>query len=773
MALTGGSVHSMLTMCAISGSMELVTGAESKKLRPRIKWAQDQSKIFISLIVKDLDPDSVSLDLDEHAELLKFSARTKLEGDEYAMDLELIDPLRGGEMHWDVGKRPDRFGTVVQVTLTKVYGHRWDLLLRNQNKFKHLIEKDWTREDSKLEPNEDLESLTKSGWLGINNESHLVELRKEYPVVVVAPRHYWCTSCKKNDEKLSKLVKRVKKKVKKNSKSKWKRIVFAEVDSRKLPKLARELGVECSSNDCGIMVFSGDFDDEANRIPKDGKLFDEEEQGQSYEDFLEKHLETCLFPALKVFKSRDGLEKEKEKARRGNLVIAYFESKSSPNFKEFSNAANMMRDGGHTSFVAVLGEPSDSDHWELYRSDVYNAQGTEPVKYPLSWAGDPIREAPLPARQSSKFAEWMRYVFRPWVTEYDISTKSVLSQDDYAIPAAIFYYDAKENHARSHQIGKSTMEKLAKKYMGRILFYTAERQHNGYELEAFALTQPEEEYPSFGITANLSTPTRHFGFRPSEWQELGNDDFWRDGPLAVKTLSKFIDKVLSGKAKEDHENGPHHAAAPGEVKRWTYWELDEFTQPKDTHMLVEVMSSMKRGNEKKERQMLEFAKYLEPLEDHIRVGRYDIAKNWLSPKVASQTTDPLVGFSEWLWFSKTGIKTKLKVSEAKELEDKISLKDVVKFVKKQAELESISEGKTWHEQIEEASVVVSKVEEAMSDFVEPVEEPYVLRPEDDPMQNPEAFGWATEADRPKKEDTIPGAVYPSHPSTVTSGRTEL
>lgn len=85
---------------------------------------------------------------------LQFRAKS-LSGDEYALDLPLREDVEA-TFKYEQAARPDKWGVATVITLTKVHQHRWDLLVQNPKKFKGLIDKDWSREDQSLEPEDEI-----------------------------------------------------------------------------------------------------------------------------------------------------------------------------------------------------------------------------------------------------------------------------------------------------------------------------------------------------------------------------------------------------------------------------------------------------------------------------------------------------------------------------------------------------------------------------------------------------------------------------------------
>jgi len=86
--------------------------------------------------------------------------------------------------------------------------HRWDLLVTEPKLYRDRMDKDWTREDQKLEPEEEppyaddhAEYITE---LTSKNEKKLIG---KYSALVVNVRYPWCSQCKSQDDSFANAAK--------------------------------------------------------------------------------------------------------------------------------------------------------------------------------------------------------------------------------------------------------------------------------------------------------------------------------------------------------------------------------------------------------------------------------------------------------------------------------------------------------------------------------------------------------------------------------------
>lgn len=117
---------------------------------PRFKWAQTLDKLFITVVIKDLDKESVEIYAPDEGTVI-FRANENLNGDAFYLNLTFWEDLKPETLHWSHLARREKFGNGVLITVNKATEHRWSQLSPNMAKYKKAIEKDWTREDTALD----------------------------------------------------------------------------------------------------------------------------------------------------------------------------------------------------------------------------------------------------------------------------------------------------------------------------------------------------------------------------------------------------------------------------------------------------------------------------------------------------------------------------------------------------------------------------------------------------------------------------------------------
>lgn len=104
--------------------------------------------------VRDMDKKSFEVkSVDEGT--IAYKGKDK-KGQAYELDLPLREDIIKKSLHSEILPRPDKWGDSVLITVDKQTKHAWDALTTNTPKFKKMMDKDWTREDQSLEPDEEL-----------------------------------------------------------------------------------------------------------------------------------------------------------------------------------------------------------------------------------------------------------------------------------------------------------------------------------------------------------------------------------------------------------------------------------------------------------------------------------------------------------------------------------------------------------------------------------------------------------------------------------------
>merc|ERR1739848_354386 len=87
-------------------TFSLWNGVSGKPQMPHFKWAQQKEKIFLSVMVRDLAKDSVSVEMKSPGDL-SFHAKNKA-GAEFSLDLPLREDVVESSMKFERLQRPDK-----------------------------------------------------------------------------------------------------------------------------------------------------------------------------------------------------------------------------------------------------------------------------------------------------------------------------------------------------------------------------------------------------------------------------------------------------------------------------------------------------------------------------------------------------------------------------------------------------------------------------------------------------------------------------------------
>ncbi|CAL1150919.1 unnamed protein product, partial [Cladocopium goreaui] len=494
----------------------LCTLGNGKTVIPRVKWAQNKDLLFISVMVRDLKADTVSVQLDSESDL-RFSAQGKA-GDENVLRLPLRDEVKQESLKWEIAARPDKWGTATFITLGKGHAHRWDLLTSSK-KFKGLIDKDWTREDQNLEPTEEMVLFDDAETVLRLNEKNFNKTIAAHSCLVVAARYPWCSECKSTDQIFLKASAAAKAKGKKNPE--WKKVAFAYLDARENKPLARELAVTCSYN-CEYLIFNGSPEEEPARI-----------KSQHEESKLLTEIERFLGPAVREVTSS---EVQDLQVSNGTSAVGYFSSKDQKEFRSFRAVAHQMR--GELVFAASFTEGRQVV--ELWN----DGEGPFTLKLVDFSANKSVLE------------NWLRQRSLPLLQDYEWSKRETYER--LQLPIAKLWYDDSGDEQLLLTVNR-TVTAVAKELLGRMAFVKQKKSMYSYELRDYGLANPEE-FPAFGIAENISWNARKFALDVAastsvSCTELIHEsllvngmilqvlEFWSDPSLSRAKLLEFCEGV--------------------------------------------------------------------------------------------------------------------------------------------------------------------------------------------------------------------------------------
>jgi len=579
--------------------------AAKKPSLPRFKWGQSKEQIYLSVMVRDLDRDSVEASLPSPGEF-RFRAKT-VKGEEYALDLELREDVKVSDnLKWELAARSDKWGTATFCILNKANEHRWDLLVTEPKKYKNLLDKDWTREDQKLEPEEELPYVEdNSQYLMALTSKNKQKTLEKFGTVLVNVRYPWCSQCKSQDDAFIKAAKAAKAKGKKDAK--WKKVAFAVLDAREERKLARDLGAKCDYT-CEYRVYT------------DPKEEPETLKAQWSETELLSHLEKRLTPAVQILKDPSEAAPLKQ---TNTTCLGRFASEASPEFAIYKKVARLMR--GQAIFAATSGEAAPLELWPHKQNFSFKFEG--------SWQDN-----------GTVLHEWVKPRSIPLLQEYDWQLRETYVQLN--LPLAKIWIDDKDQNPSFDKIVRHAVRRTAKRFIGKIAFVEVKKSTYSYELRDFGLNQPEV-YPAFGIASNASYDALKYGFDITTDVAESAEAFWRDADKASDKLVSFCEQVLAGTWPQAHESAALQTNwTKGAVKKLVWKSYKEITSP-EKPLLLELYGKYRADHPKKEKEAQHLATVLDGVVDSFAVASYDTGDNYIPP--ADFTRAKYSSDTEWYW----------------------------------------------------------------------------------------------------------------------------
>lgn len=584
---------------------------------------------------------SVSVSLPSEGDL-SFSAKNS-KGEEHKLSLPLREDVKPEALKWEVSARTDKWGKAVVITLTKKNEHRWDLLVANPKPFKGLMDKDWSREDQTLEPEEESPYVEDNPELVSLTEKNLNKTLGKYGAVVVNVRYPWCSQCKSQDDTFAKAAKAAKLKGKKTKD--WKKLAFAVVDAREQRTLARQLGARCDYN-CEYKVFTEPSEDP---VPVKAKWADN--------DLLDE-LSKFLKPAVQVVKSFDDVAP----LREGNTTChGGFASNADPKYLLFRRVAGLMR--GELMFSATFGEERQVELWPHKQNFSYQYDG--------AWADN-----------GTDFFSWVRPRSIPLLQSYDWMLRD--TYEKLGMPLAKVWINDDDKNPSFDKVVRHVVRRVAKRFIGKLAFVEQKKSTYSYELRDYGLNQPEA-YPSFGIAGNASYNAIKYGFEITPDVAPSVQDFWKDADTAVEKVAAFCNQVLAGSWPEAHETGPPHLNwTKGEVKRITWKTYSEVKSP-EVPLLLEVFGKYRSDNEKKQTETENLAKVLEANSDSVTVASYDSSDNYVPAEDFQR--EKYSSDTEWYWVPKKEGDSRPAIKKLTKPKKDAPIRNVVEFLKKQSGLD--------------------------------------------------------------------------------------
>uniref|UniRef100_A0A7S4SQE6 CS domain-containing protein n=1 Tax=Alexandrium monilatum TaxID=311494 RepID=A0A7S4SQE6_9DINO len=619
----------------------LLATAAAKAVVPRFKWGQTKELIFLSVMVRDLDESSVSVSLVTEGDL-KFAAKNA-KGEEHVLNLPLREDVKPEAMKWELSARTDKWGKAVVITLAKKNQHRWDLLAADPKPFKGLMDKDWSREDQSLEPEEESPYVEDNPELVALTEKNLDKTLSKYSAVVVNVRYPWCSQCKSQDDTFAKAAKGAKVKSKKDKS--WKKIAFAVVDAREQRKLGRQLGAKCEFT-CDYRVYTEKGEDP---VTIKSKWSDTE---------LLNDVFKYLRPAVEVVKTPDDVAPLKAK---NTTCYGGFASDSDSKYLLFKKVAGLMR--GELVFAASFGEERQVEMWPSKQNFSF--------KYDGAWTDN-----------GTIFFDWVKPRAIPLLQPYDWELRD--TYEKLGLPLAKVWIDDSDKNPSFEKVVRHAVRRVAKKYLGKLAFVEQKKSTYSYELRDYGLNHPEA-YPAFGIANNASYNSIKYGFEVTPDIAPSVQEFWKNADMVVDKLTVFCDGVLAGTWPVAHETGPAQTNwTTGTVKHVVWKTYKEVTSP-EKPLLMQVYGKYRSEHEKKEKEVENLAKVLEPYSESLTVATYDSSDNYVPPEDIQR--DKYSSDTEWFWVPKVEGGERPAIKKLMKPKKDAPINTVIEFAKKQSGLD--------------------------------------------------------------------------------------
>lgn len=645
--------------------MAMVPQLAAKLSMPRFKWGQSKESIYLSIIVRELDTGTVAVSLPTSGELT-FRAKTT-KGEEYGLDLELREDVKVEEpLKWEIAARPDKWGTAVFLILNKAHQHRWDLLVSDMKKYKKHVDKDWTREDQKLEPDEELPyAEDNSQYVTALTGKNMQKTVEKFSTVLVNVRYPWCSQCKSQDESFIKAAKTAKAKGKKDKQ--WKKVAFAVLDAREERKLARELGAKCDHS-CEYRVFTGPTEEPA--------IF----KAQWSDLELLNQLTKYLHPAVQVLKDASEVEAIKS---TNTTCLGMFTSDSSPEYAIFKKVAGTMR--GELIFAAVFDSGITAS-----KSELWPHKQNFSFKYEGEWAGN-----------GSALHDWIKPRSIPLLQGYDWQLRE--TYEKLGLPLAKVWINEEDKNPSFEKIVRHVVRKVAKRFIGKIAFVELKKSTYSYELRDFGLNQPEV-YPAFGIASNSSYNAIKYGFEVTDKVAESAESFWKDADQAISKLSAFCEEVLAGTWPQAHESGPVQTNwTEGKLKKLAWKSYNEIRSP-EKPVLLEIHGKYRQEHERKAKEAEHLASTVHESEagKSFVVASLDTSDNYVPPEDFKR--DKYSSDTEWYWVTKGSDPLHPTVKKLMKPKKDAPIKNVIEFAGKMLGADALN--------VEDA---ISKFEKLMKD----------------------------------------------------------
>ena len=552
--------------------------AEDDISMPHFKWGQTKEKVFITIAVRNLNHSSVSVDFAD--DRLAFHC-VDTGGKAYALDLQLDQDVVPSMCRWEPLSRKERWGESVLATLTKVFPAAWSGLLQDPKKFRQVMDRDWSRDDEKLEMVEDSffeEHAEYLPQLAAEADLERSMLLPGVEAAVVLARHHACEQCGVADRTFAAAAKKASTSTLKETL----RLFVLDLRTHSARPFTRRLGLRCpdTPRDCRYLAFS-----------RHGGLVPVPLRGRHQEAALLKNLEDLSRPQFDEVTVEEVLEK---RLRNRSLVVL------PPDATAWERqAAHQLR----LKLDVCIAVPTD-DFGFQGRALAFRG-GEEDARHFLG---------------EEDFPTWLLRVSVPCLAEVREFVDDE-PYEDLGLPIAKLFLQG----GALDDLARGLIRQICSEFFGRMAFTTRNASTASSDWRQHGV--PPGRFPAFAVAMSTAYNTSRFGFLDIPKNQTR--DFWL-GP-ARKLLVNFLEAVLrrdvvpSRMSEAPPDEDGEGSSEPGSVQKLVGRRCRQVVEDSDSEALIEGFDEWRRDHEDRSQRLDLLAPLLLP--HNISVYRLDFGQN--------------------------------------------------------------------------------------------------------------------------------------------------
>ena len=548
---------------------------------PHFKWGQTKEKVFVTVAVRNLNQSSINVHFT--ADHLVFECSDS-NGKVYALDLELDQDIAPSLCRWEQLSRKERWGESVLMTLTKIFPAAWPALVQDPKIYRQVMDRDWSRDDDKLETAEDSFFDEHAEYLPQLTTETDLERSMWLPgveAVAVLARHHACVQCGVADSTFAAAAKKLAASRAKEASF----LVFAmDLRSHSARPLVRRLGLRCpeSPRDCRYLAFS-----------RHGGLMPALLRGRHEEAALLRSLELLARPQFFEVTPEEVWEK---RARNRSLVV--LQSTATAQEKQAAHLQRTKLDVGIAAPSAAFGFQGRALAFRAGEDEARHFEGS-PEEFPL-W----LLNTSVPCLADVRdFADDEPY-------------------EDLGLPIAKLFLQGGELDG----VARGVVHQLCGRFFGRAAFTVRNASLGSSDWRQHGVPG---HFPAFAVAMSTAYNTSRFAFLGIPKNQT--EDFWT-GP-ARQLLTEFVEAVLRGELSPSRmsEAPDQDEPQPGSVQKLVGRRCRQVVEESSTEALIEGFDEWRRDHADRSRRLDLLAPLLLP--HNITVYRLDFGQNECPPDV--------------------------------------------------------------------------------------------------------------------------------------------